>query len=285
MFLGPTGVGKTELAKTLAQFLFSDEKSLIRIDMSEYMERHAVSKLIGSPPGYVGYEEGGQITELVKHRPYSVILFDEVEKAHPEVFNILLQILDNGHLTDAKGRVVNFKNTIIIMTSNIGGEYIQEMGSIGFMSGGEDTAEGREGALKEKIRKALERRFRPEFLNRLDEIIVFSSLTPVVIQKIVEIQLERVKNRMQGREIAILFSPEVKKFIAEKGYDSQYGARPLKRAIQTHILDPLAQEIISGHIHSGESLLVRVEDGVIKFEQAKSVRRAGGRLKAVVAKS
>ncbi|MBI3420757.1 MAG: AAA family ATPase [Candidatus Sungbacteria bacterium] len=261
IFLGPTGVGKTELAKTLAEFLFSDEKALIRIDMSEYMERHAASKFIGSPPGYVGYEEGGQLTELVKHRPYSVILFDEIEKAHPEVFNILLQILDNGRLTDAKGRVVNFKNTIIIMTSNIGGEYMSEMSQIGFMGIDEDTRERKETDMQGKIRKALERHFRPEFLNRLDEIIIFSSLSPIVIQQIVAIQLERVRQRMELREIAISFSDKLKAFVAEKGYDMNYGARPLKRAIQNLILDPLAQDIISGKLSRGDSILVDVADG------------------------
>jgi ATP-dependent Clp protease ATP-binding subunit ClpA len=260
MFLGPTGVGKTELAKALAEFLFSDEKALIRIDMSEYMERHTAAKFIGSPPGYVGYEEGGQLTELVKHRPYSVILFDEIEKAHPEVFNILLQILDNGRLTDAKGRAVNFKNTIIIMTSNIGGEFVHEMGQIGFMTIDEDTRERKESDMKGRIRRALERSFRPEFLNRLDEIIFFSSLSPASIQHIVEIQLARVVKRMEGREIAVACTDEVKKIIVEKGYDANYGARPLKRAIQNLILDPLAQEIISGKIISGDSILIDVKD-------------------------
>lgn len=271
MFLGPTGVGKTELAKTLAEFLFSDEKSLIRMDMSEYMERHTVSKFIGSPPGYVGYEDGGQLTELIKHRPYSVVLFDEIEKAHPEVFNILLQILDNGRLTDAKGRTINFKNTIIIMTSNIGGEYAQELGRLGFMSVDEDTKEQQETNMKEKIRHALERHFRPEFLNRLDEIIIFSSLRHDAIQKIVEIQLEKIKRRMEKRNIAVAFSSEVKKMIAAKGYDPHYGARPLKRTIQNLILDPMAQEIISGRIYDGDSLFIDVRDGKIEF--LKKVKR------------
>ncbi len=282
MFLGPTGVGKTELAKTLAEFLFSDEKSLIRVDMSEYMERHTVSKFIGSPPGYVGYEEGGQLTELVKHRPYSVILFDEIEKAHQDVFNVLLQILDNGRLTDAKGRVVNFKNTIIIMTSNIGGEFVQEFGRIGFMSIDENTREQRETDVKEKIRKALGRRFRPEFLNRLDEIIIFSSLSHIVIEQIVEIQLMRVGKRMERRDIGINFTPLLKKFIAEKGYDPQYGARPLKRAIQTHILDSLAQEIIAGKIYPGDSVLADVKEGKVEF--LKNVKKLGGKRVATAAK-
>ncbi len=277
IFLGPTGVGKTELAKALAEFLFSDDKALIRVDMSEFMERHTVSKFIGSPPGYVGYEEGGQLTEIIKHRPYAVILFDEIEKAHPEVFNILLQILDNGRLTDAKGRAVNFKNTIIIMTSNIGGEYVQEMGRLGFATGDEDTRERKETDVKEKIRKSLERNFRPEFLNRLDEIIIFSSLPPSVIEKIVDIQLEKVIKRMALRDIRLTFSDEVKKFIAVKGYDAQYGARPLKRAIQNIILDALAQEIISHTIGAGDDVIVDVRDGVIvltkKIHKEKTAKR------------
>lgn len=277
MFLGPTGVGKTELAKALAEFLFSDEKSLVRIDMSEYMERHTVSKIIGSPPGYVGYEEGGQLTEIVKHRPYSVVLFDEIEKAHPEVFNLLLQIFDNGRLTDAKGRTVNFKNTILIMTSNIGGEYVQEMGRLGFVSLDEDTREQKEGDMKEKIRKALERSFRPEFLNRLDEIVIFSSLNTDSIQKIVEIQLEQVKNRMRSRQILISFSPILKKFIGDKGYDAHYGARPLKRTIQNLILDPLAQEIISGRISKGDSVFADIAEKKVIFD--KNLKRINERKK------
>lgn len=267
MFLGPTGVGKTELARALAEFLFSDEKALVRVDMSEYMERHAISKFIGSPPGYVGYDEGGQLTEIIKHRPYAVILFDEIEKAHPEVFNILLQIFDNGRLTDAKGRVINFKNTIIIMTSNIGGEFVREMGPLGFLSFGEDSYEKKEGDIKEKIRKALERHFRPEFLNRLDEIIIFSTLSPETIRKIVDVQLEKVLRRLVSRNIHVHFSDSLKDFIAEKGYDSHYGARPLKRAIQTHILDALAQEIISQQIHDGDDVLLDVKEGIVVFSK------------------
>ncbi len=278
IFLGPTGVGKTELAKTLAEFLFNDEKALIRVDMSEYMERHTISKFIGSPPGYVGYEEGGQLTELIKHRPYSVILFDEIEKAHPEVFNVLLQILDNGRLTDAKGRTINFKNSIIIMTSNIGGEYAQELGKIGFVSMDEDTRDQKEADMKEKIRKSLERHFRPEFLNRLDEIIIFSSLTPATIQSIVDIQLEQVKSRMANKQIAVSFTPELKKFIAEKGYDPQYGARPLKRAIQSLILDPLAEKIIGGEIRGGNSVVADARNGSVVFE--KGGKKAAGRMRA-----
>lgn len=285
IFLGPTGVGKTELAKALAEMLFSDEKALVRIDMSEYMERHTVSKFIGSPPGYVGHEEGGQLTEIIRHRPYAVVLFDEVEKAHPEVFNVLLQILDNGRLTDAKGRVVNFKNTIIIMTSNIGSEFSREMGKLGFASADEDTRDRQELDMKEKIKKALEKFFRPEFLNRLDEVVIFSSLSRAVIQRIVELQMARVEKRMQGRDIAISFSEDLKKLIAEKGYDPQYGARPLKRAIQSLILDSLAQEMIAARIVAGDTVLADIRDGKVTF--AKTLRKINGRQRvfAVAAKS
>ena len=265
MFLGPTGVGKTELAKTLAEFLFNDEKALIRVDMSEYMEKHTVSKFIGSPPGYVGYEEGGQLTELIRHRPYSVVLFDEIEKAHPEVFNILLQILDNGRLTDAKGRVVNFKNTILIMTSNIGSEFSKEMGQIGFMSGDEDTREQKENDIKDKIRRALEKRFRPEFLNRVDEIIIFNSLTREALQKIVELQLKKVAGRMDQKGISVEFTSALKDLMVEKGYDPHYGARPLKRAIQSLILNPLAQKIVAGETRAGDKLLVDSQNQEVVF--------------------
>lgn len=268
IFLGPSGVGKTELSKTLAEFMFNDEKALIRVDMSEYMERHTVSKIIGSPPGYVGYEEGGQLTEKIKHRPYSIILFDEIEKAHPEVFNILLQILDNGRLTDAKGRVVNFKNTIIVMTSNIGSEFVQELSRIGFASDAEESRE-REGAdLKEKIRKALEKSFRPEFLNRIDEVIIFNSLSREVLFKIVEIQLERVHRRAGEKSVALVFDSSVKNFIVEQGFNPHYGARPLKRAIQTHLLNVLAQEMIAGKIKAGERVTVVAKGGKIEFLRA-----------------
>ncbi|MDO8600226.1 MAG: AAA family ATPase, partial [bacterium] len=283
MFLGPTGVGKTELARTLAEFMFNDEKALIRVDMSEFMERHTVSKFIGSPPGYVGYEEGGQLTEKVKHRPYAVILFDEIEKAHPEIFNILLQMLDQGRLTDAKGRVVNFKNTIIIMTSNVGGEYVREISRLGFSSEIEDSQSGREDDLKGKIRKALESRFRPEFLNRVDEVIIFNSLTPAVITKIVEIQLEKVRGRLLKKGIAVSFSEALKRFIAEVGFDPQYGARPIRRAIQTKILDPFAMKIVGGEVRHGENVLadVNTEKKEVIFLQGVS-RKSGVRKRETV---
>lgn len=254
IFLGPTGVGKTELTKTLAEYLFDDEKALIRVDMSEFMERHSVSKLIGSPPGYVGHEEGGNLTEMIRHRPYSVILFDEIEKAHPEVFNILLQVLDNGHLTDSKGRTVNFKNTVIILTSNIGAEYIDRMEKIGFDDGA--TASDQYDETKNNVEKALKEHFRPEFLNRLDEIIIFDILNKEAIQKIVEIQIDLVRQRLEQKGIKLKVSPAVLKYLSDEGYDPHYGARPLKRVIQTKILNPAAQLIIASGLGDGDTLSV-----------------------------
>ncbi len=269
IFLGPTGVGKTELAKALAEFMFNDEKSIVRVDMSEYMESHAVSKMIGSPPGYVGYEEGGQLTEIIRRKPYSVVLFDEIEKAHPEVFNILLQILDNGRLTDAKGRAVNFKNTVIIMTSNVGSELVQEMATLGFSTGGEKY-EQKQDDLKEKIKKSLEENFRPEFLNRIDEIIIFNSLTERDIEKIVDVQMARVLKRVLENKIKLEISPKAKKLLAQKGFDPLYGARPLKRAIQTLILDPLALKIVSGEVKENSKIAVEVSEGEFAFRLKKS---------------
>ncbi len=240
IFLGPTGVGKTELAKTLAWFLFNDENALIRIDMSEYMEKHSISRLLGAPPGYVGYEEGGQLTEKVRRKPYSVILFDEIEKAHPDVFNVFLQILDEGRLTDSQGRVVNFKNTVIIMTSNIGSEWFMEQNSL-----------PRE-AIEERIKEALRRHFRPEFLNRLDEIIIFNKLTMRDVERIVDIQINLVNERLKPQELHLTVETQAKKFLAQQGYNSEFGARPLKRAIQKFLLDPLSREILSGNIFKGE---------------------------------
>ncbi|MEK7078159.1 MAG: AAA family ATPase, partial [Patescibacteria group bacterium] len=247
MFLGPTGVGKTELAKALAEFMFNDENAMVRVDMSEYMERHSVSRLVGSPPGYVGYEEGGQLTELVRRKPYSVVLFDEVEKAHPEVFNLMLQVLDDGRLTDAKGRKVNFKNTIIIMTSNLGTEVINEYHGLGFSNANNDESTRKQIQTREtdeKIMESLKRHFRPEFLNRLDEIIIFNSLKKTDIEKIVELQLDRVKERLAKKNIKIKISPELKSHLAQVGFDPIYGARPLKRVIQSLILNPLAQRLL-----------------------------------------
>ncbi len=264
MFLGPTGVGKTELAKALAEFMFNDEKALIRLDMSEFMEKHTTSKLIGSPPGYVGYEEGGQLTELIRHRPYAVVLFDEVEKAHPEVFNMMLQILDNGRLTDSKGRHANFKNTILIMTSNVGSEYIKQMARIGFAAG--DRHQLEEAGLKEKIQKSLESRFRPEFLNRLDEIIIFQSLTSEHLKEIVKLQVNDVVKRLTGKGVTFEISPEAAVYLAKEGYSYEYGARPLKRLIQSKILNAVAEQIISGKISSGMAVSVRLQKGELVIE-------------------
>lgn len=241
--------------------MFNDEKALIRIDMSEYMERHSTSRLIGSPPGYVGHEEGGQLTETVRHRPYSLILFDEIEKAHPEVFNVLLQVLDNGRLTDGKGKVVNFKNSIIIMTSNVGSEYFKEISRLGFdmsESFGKIKEESVEKAelFKEKVTEDLKETFRPEFLNRLDEIIIFNALTPKEIEKIVEIQLEIVKARLLKKNINISFDASLKKHIAEEGFDPEYGARPIKRLIQKLVLDKLADRIIRGDLKNAKKIKI-----------------------------
>ncbi len=247
MFLGPTGVGKTELARALAEFMFNDEKAIIRIDMSEYMERHSTSRLIGSPPGYVGHEEGGQLTEVVRHRPYSLILFDEIEKAHPEVFNILLQVLDDGRLTDGKGKTINFKNCIIILTSNAGSEFFKEISRLGFDVGGADTAhEDRTKIFREKVMTQLRGTFRPEFLNRLDEIVIFNPLMPAEIEKIVDLQFAEVREKLREKNIDLVFDASLKKHIIAKGFDPEYGARPIKRLIQKVVLDELADRLIKG---------------------------------------
>lgn len=270
IFLGPTGVGKTELALALAEFLFNDEKALVRVDMSEYMERHAVSKFIGSPPGYVGYEEGGNLTELIRHRPYAVVLFDEIEKAHPEVFNIMLQILDTGTLTDAKGRHVNFKNSVIIMTSNIGGEFIREMGSLGFIESLNDRAK-KEQEIKSKIQRSLESHFRPEFLNRLDEIIIFNSLSEDSLKVIARVQIERLTERIKSRDIEVRVAKAAEAALAREGYDPQYGARPLKRLIQTKILNPLAERIIAKALKAGDTAYVDFKNGEFVIESKKKL--------------
>ena len=274
LFLGPTGVGKTYLAKTLAEFLFNSEKAMIRLDMSEYMERYSVSKIIGSPPGYVGYEEGGQLTEKVRRRPYSVILLDEIEKAHPEVFNILLQIFEDGRLTDAKGRVVSFKNTIIIMTSNIGSEYIVKFHPIGFVA--EKTQESAQRAeLRQKIMESLKEKFKPEFLNRIDEIVIFNYLSKKDIKKIVDLELAKVIERLKKiKRVRLEFSEKVKSFLAEKGFDQNLGVRPLKRVIQRYILDPLALKLITSDIKEGDSVFIDKADGEMSFKVSRLAHRA-----------
>ncbi|MDI6799814.1 MAG: AAA family ATPase [Actinomycetota bacterium] len=268
IFLGPTGVGKTELTKALAEFLFDDDDAMIRIDMSEYQERHTVSRLVGAPPGYVGFEEGGQLTEAVRRRPYSVILFDEIEKAHPDVFNTLLQILDDGRLTDAKGRTVSFKNTVIIMTSNLGAHLIQkEKGSLGF--GSEKETEASHDKMKQVIMAELKRSFRPEFLNRIDEIIIFRELTEDEILKIVDIMLGELKEQLKEREMEIEVTGEAKAFLAKEGDDPKLGARPLRRAIQRLIENALASEIIRGKFGEGDLVKVSLTGGELAFEKAK----------------
>lgn len=272
IFLGPTGVGKTELTKALAEFMFDDEKALIRVDMSEYMERHAISKLIGSPPGYVGHDDSGQLTEQVRHRPYSVILFDEIEKAHPEVFNLLLQVLDDGRLTDSKGRVVNFKNTIIIMTSNLGSQHIQKMESIGFTGSGNNAYD----QMKEKVMDSLKDFFRPEFLNRVDEIVLFDVLTPELLQSIVSIRIKTVVERLQSKGIGFEISEDALKHLAMTGHDPHFGARPLNRLIQTKILNPVASFILGKGVMKGDKVFVSLKNNelVIEMKREKQKQKA-----------
>jgi ATP-dependent Clp protease ATP-binding subunit ClpB len=252
IFLGPTGVGKTELARALAEFLFDDDSNLIRIDMSEYQERHTVSRLIGAPPGYVGYDEGGQLTEAVRRHPYSVILFDEIEKAHAEVFNVLLQLLDDGRLTDGHGRTVNFKNTVVIMTSNIGSHYIMDLGA---------------EAAEPKVMEALRQHFRPEFLNRIDDIIVFHKLDRGDLIRIVEIQLQNLQKLLADRKIKLVVTDAVKNYLAEAGYDPTFGARPLKRAIQRELQDPLAMALLAGEVREGTTIRADYREDTVVFEE------------------
>ena len=271
MFLGPTGVGKTELALALAESMFNTEDAIVRLDMSEYMERHTVSKIIGSPPGYVGYEEGGQLTEIIRRRPYSVVLFDEIEKAHPEVFNILLQILDRGRLTDAKGRLVNFKNTIIILTSNVGSEQLQKMAEFGFTHAGEEKKR-KENETKERISVALREQFRPEFLNRLDEIIIFNSLGIEEVRRIVDLQIRNVEERLADKKIKINVSVAARDLLAQKGFDPDYGVRPLKRKIQQLVLDPLAKLIVDGKIKEKDKVKIDVKGKEIVIISNNSIK-------------
>ncbi len=267
IFLGPTGVGKTELTKALAQFMFNDDSALIRVDMSEYMEKHSISKLIGSPPGYVGYDEAGQLTESVRHRPFSVILFDEVEKAHPEIFNILLQVIDEGRLTDGKGRVINFKNTIIILTSNIGSQFVEKMESIGFSNNSDKQDYSN---MKEKVMEAMKDHFRPEFINRLDEIIVFDILSEEAIKEIVNLRMKVVKDRLLAKDIDFKISDEALSYLAKEGYNPHYGARPLNRLIQNKILNPVASFIISNDVKKGDTVFVSVKNNELLIETKKT---------------
>ena len=264
IFLGPTGVGKTELSKALAEAMFGDENSIIRIDMSEYMEKFAVSRLIGSPPGYVGYDEGGQLTEAVRRKPYSVILLDEIEKAHPDVFNILLQILEDGRLTDSKGKTVNFKNTIIIMTSNIGAHMLKKQKTLGFAIDS-DKAETEYEKMKENIMEELKRSFRPEFLNRIDDTIVFHSLVENDLIDIVNLMLESIKERVEQQEIHLEFDEDSKKTLIKEGTDLAYGARPLRRVITKKVEDKLAEELLKGTIKKGDKIKVTSDEGNLVF--------------------
>ena len=263
IFLGPTGVGKTELTKALAAFLFNDENALIRVDMSEYMEKHSVARLIGAPPGYVGYEEGGALTEAVRRRPYQVILFDEIEKAHPDVFNVLLQVLDEGRLTDGQGRTVDFRNTLIVLTSNIGAELLVALGE------DEDVDK-----VRDQVMSLVRANFRPEFLNRIDEIILFHRLKRDQMGAIVDIQVARLQKLLEERKVVIELSPEARNFLAEKGYDPAYGARPLKRVIQKELQDPLAGRLLAGEIKEGDRIKVGFAKGELTFKTVGAVGRA-----------
>jgi ATP-dependent Clp protease ATP-binding subunit ClpB len=268
IFLGPTGVGKTELARALAEFLFDDEQAMVRIDMSEFMEKHSVARLIGAPPGYVGYEEGGYLTEAVRRRPYSVVLFDEVEKAHPEVFNVLLQILDDGRLTDGKGRTVDFKNTVLIMTSNIGSQWIQELR-------GSEHEE-----MRRRVLEALRAHFKPEFLNRVDDIVIFHALSIENIKEIVEIQLKNLRKRLAERKMDLHLTERAKQILAKEGFDPIYGARPLKRAIQRLIQDPLALKMLEGEFSEGDSIEIDTGPGDELTFYKRAIREKGQRVPA-----
>ena len=257
LFLGPTGVGKTELSKALASFLFDTEDALIRIDMSEFMEKHSVARLVGAPPGYVGYEEGGYLTELVRRKPYSVILLDEMEKAHPDVFNILLQVLDDGRLTDGHGRTVDFRNTVIIMTSNLGSDVIQSM----YETDDGNSSDEHYSAMKEALSEIVAQNFRPEFINRVDEMVVFHPLVRKQIRAIAEIQIKLIEQRLAEREIKLTITSQAMDAIAEAGFDPVFGARPLKRALQQRLENPLAQEILSGRFGPGETVTVDWQEG------------------------
>jgi len=265
LFLGPTGVGKTELARALAATLFDDEDNIVRLDMSEYMEKHTVARLIGAPPGYIGYEEGGQLTEAVRRKPYSVVLLDEIEKAHPDVFNVLLQVLDDGRLTDGQGRTVSFKNTVIIMTSNIGSQLILEMRGAG---------EASYRQMREQVLRALQSQFRPEFLNRVDEVVVFRALTETELASIVEIQLDGLRKRLTERRITLEVPEAARAWLARVGYDPVFGARPLKRAIQREVETPVARLIVAGKVRDGDTVRVDVSGNTLRVEPVAGAARA-----------
>jgi len=271
IFLGPTGVGKTELARALAEFLFDDEDAMVRLDMSEYQERHTVSRMIGAPPGYVGYDEGGQLTEAVRRRPYRVILLDEIEKAHPEVFNVLLQVLDDGRLTDGQGRTVDFRNTVIIMTSNLGNEQFQRP-TLGFVPSSKPTKSEKERQ-KADVEKALRQTFRPELLNRVDEIIVFDPLTEEDLKQIVELLLTDVRERLGDRKVDLELTEAAKAALVKEGYDPVYGARPLRRTIERRVANPLSRRILGGEFKEGETALVDYVDGEYVFGKKEAPRR------------
>jgi len=265
IFLGPTGVGKTELSKALAEVMFGDEEAMIRIDMSEYMEKHTVSRLIGSPPGYVGYDEGGQLTEKVRRKPYSVVLMDEIEKAHPDVFNILLQILDDGRLTDGKGRTVDFKNTVVIMTSNVGAGTIKKQKTLGFATSINEK-EDAYNKMKSNIMDELRRTFRPEFLNRIDEVIVFHQLEESHLKEIISIMLSGLSKRLEKLDVYVEFSENTKDYLAKEGFDLEYGARPLRRAIQKKVEDKLSEEMLKGTISTGDHILIEMKEDQLDFQ-------------------
>jgi ATP-dependent Clp protease ATP-binding subunit ClpC len=264
IFVGPSGVGKTHLARALAKFMFGEEDALIQIDMSEYMEKHNISRLIGAPPGFVGYEEGGQLTEKIRRRPYAVVLLDEIEKAHPDVFNMLLQIMEDGKLTDSFGRHVDFRNVIIIMTSNIGADIIKNQASLGFKKATDQHAYE---TMKEQLKKEVDKHFRPEFINRVDNIIVFKPLTKEDLRKIIEIELRGVKKRLENYNISVTLTEEILDFLIEKGYNQNFGARPLRRAIENYLEDPLSEEILQGRFEGKKHVKARIQEGKLVFDE------------------